>query len=635
MSGNSRRTGKTEAARQIAELVGIGAPASYGGTIPASWLRSVIEQLHGQGAADGASGKRALMRLAIILNGGEWADEMVVTPGSTITGEALWALHDLIAEREELAEPAEPAHDGEGGLTVPIRPKVGMYSAFARLNYKPWYAIAEFVDNALQSFLAGRGRLMEVGATTLRVEVRIENDLIRVSDDAGGIALNDMDRAFAPALPPPDRSGLSEFGIGMKAAACWFANRWLVRTSALGEPFEREVVFDVPEIVARGTEQLRVQQRTASVTDHFTVIELTDLRVQPKGRTVGKIREHLASIYREFIRRGDLELYFVTPSISEHLSHSEPELLRAPYFRTPDADPIEWRKDLEMDVGEGQRVWGWAGLLATASTTRAGFAVLRRDRLIEGSADETWRPERIFRTPNTYTYQRLVGELQVEGFNVSHTKDGIQWGEVEDEVLDLLHDLIDSDDLPLIRQAEGHRVRKQAREIKPGFGQSAVDTTSEALSQRAEPVIQGQIESPAEDPPSEPPLETPDAITAERVVRIRPRDDHRVWNVTIQVVRDRSEDWYTCRAPERMDEDEDGQETWSMVIRLNLDHPFSELFVNESEAVLTPIVRIVAGLGLAETTAREAGTPHAGRVRRHFNDLLRYALSREGENHHE
>jgi len=201
--------------------------------------------------------------------------------------------------------------------------------------------------------------------------------------------------------------------------------------------------------------------------------------------------------------------------------------------------------------------------------------------------------------------------------------------------LDLLYELIDSEEMPLIRQAEGHRVRKPAREISRGFGQLAVDMTGEALTERAQPVIKGQIERPAMDPQQEPPLEEPEVVTAERVVELRPREDHRVWKITIQVVRDRSEDWYTCRTPERLPGDPVGRETWGLTIRLNLDHPFSELFINESEVVLAPIVRIVAGLALAEFTAKEAGTSHAGRVRRHFNELLRYALAREGEHDYE
>lgn len=636
MSGSSRRTGKLAAARQISRLLGIAEPQSPGGTIPASWLREVIIELDGEGAVDGVAAKRDLLRLAVNLCGGVWSDDMIVWPGSTITGEALWQLHDLVAVRlaggSRTGRAAAPTSDS---LMVPIRPKVGMYSAFARLNYKPWYAIAEFVDNALQSFLARRAVLAANGTTTLRIEVRIEPDLIRVSDNAAGIAVGDMDRAFSPALPPPDRSGLSEFGIGMKAAACWFANHWRVRTSALGEGLEREVAFDVPKIVATGTEHLAVSMSRARPEDHYTVIELTDLRVQPKGRTITKIREHLASIYRQFTRRGDLELHFVTPSISEDLQHEEPTILEAPYFRTPDAEPIRWWKEIDLDVGAGQRVWGWAGLLATASTTRAGFAVLRRERLIEGSADETWRPERIFRTPNTYTYQRLVGEFQVEGFNVSHTKDGIQWGDVEDEVLDLLYELIDSDDMPLIRQAEGHRVRKKAKEISRNFGQEAVDATGEAITAKAAPVLQGQIAAPAEELDDIAPLPVPQAVTAQRVVVVKPRDDTRVWQISIQVVRERSEDWYSCRSPVLLGQSKDGTDEWGMDIRLNLDHPFSELFINESESVLAPVLRIVAALALAEATAREAGTKHAGRIRRNVNDLLRYALAGEGQDDHD
>jgi hypothetical protein len=65
----------------------------------------------------------------------------------------------------------------------------------------------------------------------------------------------------------------------------------------------------------------------------------------------------------------------------------------------------------------------------------------------------------------------------------------------------------------------------------------------------------------------------------------------------------------------------------AMRICLNLDHPFSEQFLNEDEASLAPVVRIVAALGLAEFTAREAGTKYAGRVRAHFNQMLRHALA--------
>jgi hypothetical protein len=115
-----------------------------------------------------------------------------------------------------------------------IRPEVAMYAAFARLNYKPWYAFAEFVDNSLQSALSNAEALRRAHGGTYRllVEIDASEDGMEVRDNAAGIHGREYGRAFLPASPPPDTSGLSEFGLGMKAAASWFARRWSVRTSA-------------------------------------------------------------------------------------------------------------------------------------------------------------------------------------------------------------------------------------------------------------------------------------------------------------------------------------------------------------------------------------------------------------------
>jgi hypothetical protein len=40
--------------------------------------------------------------------------------------------------------------------TVDIRPGVSVLAVLRYLNYKPWFALAEFVDNAIQSYLSNR-----------------------------------------------------------------------------------------------------------------------------------------------------------------------------------------------------------------------------------------------------------------------------------------------------------------------------------------------------------------------------------------------------------------------------------------------------------------------------------------------
>ena len=42
---------------------------------------------------------------------------------------------------------------------INIRPEVSILSVLRHLNYKPWFALAEFVDNSLQSFIANRPAL--------------------------------------------------------------------------------------------------------------------------------------------------------------------------------------------------------------------------------------------------------------------------------------------------------------------------------------------------------------------------------------------------------------------------------------------------------------------------------------------
>ena len=67
---------------------------------------------------------------------------------------------------------------------------------------------------------------------------------------------------------------------------------------------------------------------------------------------------------------------------------------------------------------------------------RPALASFRRRRLIEGSVGETYKPAAIFGNPNSFASQRVVGEIFVEGFDVTHTKDGIQWHGYEDELLE-------------------------------------------------------------------------------------------------------------------------------------------------------------------------------------------------------
>ena len=94
-------------------------------------------------------------------------------------------------------------------IAVEIRPGVGMLALLSSMNYKPWYALSEFVDNALASFKrTPRTSLFRpTSSPRVTVTIRFERDpgRIEIVDDAAGIAAAEWPVRSARRPPPGDR----------------------------------------------------------------------------------------------------------------------------------------------------------------------------------------------------------------------------------------------------------------------------------------------------------------------------------------------------------------------------------------------------------------------------------------------
>ncbi len=339
----------------------------------------------------------------------------------------------------------------------------------------------------------------------------------------------------------------------------------------------------------------------------------------PQGRTVSKVREHLASIYRVFLRDGTMVLTYD----GDPLVYEDPPILVAAYYRTPDADPVQWRKEINFDFGQGQRAWGFAALRERASVSGAGFSLFRRNRVIQGSGDEGYRPEAIFGKSNSYRYQRLFGELHLEGFEVSHTKDGFRWEDHEETFLELLHEHLNADPLPLLTQAEEYRARPSRGSFTAG-ARAAADRTAGIIERDVPRVVTGQIEAGPD--PAPPPATLPPAVAvaSERSIDVEFRG--QPWRVIIELTTDPAiGDWVSIS--DRPPQTEAGVERRCLSVRLSLAHPFTDRFGGTDVARIEPLLRLATAIGLAETAAREAGVQMAGTFRRNINELLREALS--------
>lgn len=508
---------------------------------------------------------------------------------------------------------------------VNIQPTTAVLGVFRHINYKPWFALAEFVDNAIQSYQQNRWRLEAAHAGGYRLRISIERDedarQLVIRDNAAGIAHTDFQRALRPGALPLDRSGLSEFGMGLKNAACWFCNQWTLQSTALGEDVQRTVVVDVPEIVQQEPEELPIEIAASPAAEHWTVLTLNQVEKMPRGNTTKKIREHLASIYREFLRAGILELMV----FGQPVEFPEAEILNAPWHREPEGPSREWKQQLDFNIG-GVSIWGFAALLKTGSTTDAGFGIFRRNRLILGSRGEGYRPSDIFGKSTTFLYQRLFGELHMEGMAVTHTKDGLGWdgdGEEEAFVKELLGQLTTGPG-SLLDQGRNYRSSKSGPDVLSSVDRVATQTTDE-FAGRLGPALDAIEATPTRLTSFQlQPLEVGEAATVTAREHVLERADSRV-TVRVEIVTsERTLPW--CDVGYEVPSVSEGRRQLSITARLSLTHPFIQRFLEVDGSTLDPLVRVVASMAVAEADAVLRALPVQA-VRESMDLILRDVFS--------
>lgn len=317
-------------------------------------------------------------------------------------------------------------------MAIQLRVGLDVISSYKRLAYTAWHAIAEFVDNSTQSYFNNEDQLwplMRKAGMKLTVSIAYERDpeIFRISDNAMGMSFDELQAALTVALPPTRTDGRSKYGMGLKTAACWLGNRWTVRTKKLGETVEHRVEVDVTRIAAGNNDLPYEIVRGKNPSEHYTVIEIFEHNRPFTGRTVGKIKDFLRSMYREDFRSKVLALEWQGTELTwEEL---DDKLLVA-------KDGNRYKKEFEFDV-DGSHVWGWVGILDTGSRADAGFSIIHCGRVIKGWPD-SWRPTSLYgqlQGTNDLVNQRLVGEIHLNDFEVSHTKDDILWlGTQEEDV---------------------------------------------------------------------------------------------------------------------------------------------------------------------------------------------------------
>lgn len=302
-----------------------------------------------------------------------------------------------------------------------IQPNAGILSVFSRLNYKPWYAIGEFVDNSTASFFGHQPTLKFYKINKMRVSVEYDSfkNTLTIIDDAFGMEIDDFKRAVLMDQEPDHLNGRNEFGMGLKTAASWFGNVWSVESTQLGSFNRYYAKVDIPKLKKEGLNKTEIVTTTANKFEHGTTIIISDITKKiDSASTKTKIEELLSSMYRRDIKNGEVEIFFN----GKRLFFEPYEILT---FRNN-----EWKRDVDFTFAFNDKeyhVTGFVGIMAKGSFPKAGFALFRYNRVIMGGFDENYKPKDIFVQAQSQISLKLFGELNMEDFPVNQAKDGFVW----------------------------------------------------------------------------------------------------------------------------------------------------------------------------------------------------------------
>lgn len=504
-------------------------------------------------------------------------------------------------------------------LTIDIQPPVSVYSTYRRLSYLPWYAIAEFVDNSTQNYYDHKEKLKEKyqneKVKSLRVEIDYSKKLnsLTIRDNAHGMGWEELKRAVKLNKPPDDQSGRCEFGMGLKTASCWFGRKWTIETTRLGEEEKFTVDVDVDVLSKHNNEILNVDSSKVSKEEHFSIVTINDLYKPLNGRTIQRIKDQLSSMYREDLRTGEIEIFWnATP-----LKFEEPPIFKE---ELPNGQKTTWKKELKFDVtdetsNELFHVEGWVGIRIPASQRDAGFVLLRRGRVIIGGPGKGYRPSEIFGQPNSFSYQRLIGELHLDNWPVSQAKDAFDWsGGLEDKFIEILKEKTKD----YYNKAEGHR--EKSRKITLDEMKEAVEEIKKTFeNEELSALVSTELELPTypqDNDTKETDLKKIQKMS-EGPIEIKLQLQNNLWIFKLFWQNQLSDaNWMSVEFPQENE----------IHIFLNADHPFFDPYIKNVEMV-SLIQKFVMSLALAEKMARSISSNNqveASDFRNYMNWVLRY-----------
>lgn len=358
--------------------------------------------------------------------------------------------------------------------TVDMRGCLGDELAYyASRTYKPENAIAEFVDNSVASYLLNKPLLKTLNPDyklTIKIYYDPVDGTLCVTDNAGGMDQQTFKDALVLGKAPSNKNGLNEFGYGLKTAASWFGKKWTVISTTYDNDSQFSAVVDIETLQKTKENNAKIVIKSCEKDSHGTTVFIEKLNRKITSNSINVLNAKLSSIYRRFIQKNEIEIFFN----NSKLEYKEPACL------VIEKDGVEqtWRKDFVDKVtfeGREYPISGFIGLLKDGNRDITGFALIRRNRLIQGGIDNKYNPKAIFGQGNSWANLRLFGEINMDTFPVTQAKDAFDWdlNGLEDAFLEKMKQISQ----PFVSMANSYRVKEKKTPISPAKAKEIADET--------------------------------------------------------------------------------------------------------------------------------------------------------------
>lgn len=524
--------------------------------------------------------------------------------------------------------------------SLSLRPQVQILLTFRTQGYKEWWAIAEFVDNSISSYVLNLEELQKIEGPNFKLKIKIifdpGNKTITIEDNAAGIRDEDLSRAFSTGTPPPNRKSLSQFGLGLKAAGIWWADKITVKTTALGINYARRVVLDMNHIRKTGDDNVVPEPLPSDTKLHGTIVYLSELaRDLPDLRGTRAIREYLESIYRKFIDEYGIEIYVDlegsrAADLNSPLKFINPAILNAAAPWDEKKTILKWSKEISFKMNSGKSVRGFAALREAGSHPRTGFVFIWNGKVIVGAgsvSDKTsavagYKPIEIFQSGGSFRSLRLFGELDVSEFEVTSTKDGLNWSKVEEtEFIQKLYQALIQEPRNLLRMADKYRNLEKDEIIETELKNASLRSVEAAV----ETLDAMELASKENNSALIKALNAPEssemlAISTNNLdYEFEGKDSNDKISFILKVVTDEN-----SPATIVVSQDLEGKN----IITINKSSQFIKNFGDPRVPSWEGIERLLIAFGIAEIDMKKLIGPDAKEFRANFNDALNRELGK-------